>query len=134
MRGAYLGGIALIVATMISDVWLSIDYRIAANVALVLVAILTTMFALLYGFRSNWRANRIGRTLLAKSVVLPFVLWQIVLTVWWDTNFPFRQQIRFTIYGLGAVAFATMVVSLVREQRRDREEDSAGTSGPGDRI
>lgn len=134
MRGAYLGGIALIVATMISDVWLSIDYRIAANVALILVAILTTMFALLYGFRSNWRANRIGRTLLAKSVVLPFVLWQIVLTVWWDTNFPFRQQIRFTIYGLGAVAFATMVVSLVREQRRDREEDSAGTSGPGDRI
>lgn len=129
MRWAYVGGIAMIAATIISDMWLSIDYRIAANVSLVFVAILTTVFALLYGFRSNWRANRIGRTLLAKSVVLPLVLWQIVLSVWWDANFPFRQQIRFIIYGLGAVAFATMVVSLVREQQRDREEDRQGPPG-----
>ena len=122
MRWAYISGIAIIALTFTADIWLPIDYRIAANVSLIYVASFTTFFVLLYGIRSNWRSNPIGRTLFAKSVVLPFVLWQIVLSVWWDTDFPYRQQIRFAIYSLGAVAYATMLVMLWREQKRDREK------------
>ena len=122
MRWAYIGGILLIAATFIADIWAPVDYRVAANVSLIYVAVLTTVFVVRYGVWSNWRANHIGRTLLAKSIVLPVVLWQIVLSVWWDTEFPFRQQIRFVIYSLGAVAYATMVVMLWREQNQDRDE------------
>lgn len=125
MRWAYLGGLMVILATLVSDIWLPINYRVIANTALVAIAALTTAFVLLYGLRSNWRRNRIGRTLFAKSVVLPFVLWQSVLSVWWDMDYPFRQQIRFTIFVLGAIAYATMLVSLWREQQRDRRGESA---------
>lgn len=120
MRCAYVGGILVIIATMVSDLWLPIDYRVAANISLIYVASLTTVFVLLYGIRSNWRSNRIGKTLFAKSVVLPLVLWQIVVSVWWDIDYPFRHQIRFVIYVLGAVAYVTMLVSLWREQQHDR--------------
>ncbi|MGQ9348971.1 putative phage holin [Mycolicibacterium gilvum] len=109
-------------ATFIADIWAPIDYRVAANVSLIYVAALTTIFVLLYGIRSNWRANQVGRTLFAKSVVLPFVLWQIVLATWWDTDFPYRQQVQFIIYSLGAVAYVTMTVLLWREQQSDRSE------------
>jgi hypothetical protein len=88
MRWAYVGGIALLGCTFVADIWLPVDYRVAANVSLIYVAALATIFILLYGLRSNWRANHIGRTLFAKSIVLPFVLWQIVLATWWDTDFP----------------------------------------------
>lgn len=123
MRWAYIGGILLVAATFAADIWVPIDYRVAANVSLIYVAVLTTIFILLYGIRSKWRTNHIGRTLFAKSIVLPFVLWQIVIATWWDTDFPFRQQIRFVIYSLGAVAYLTMVVMLAREQKRDRKAD-----------
>jgi len=125
MRWAYVGGIALLGCTFVADIWLPVDYRVAANVSLIYMAALTTIFILLYGLRSNWRANHIGRTLFAKSVVLPFVLWYNVLATWWDTDFPFRQQIRFAIYSLGAVAYLTMVVMLWREQNADREKPDA---------
>lgn len=120
MRWAYAAGVMVVVATFISDIWFPVDYRIAANVSLIYIAVLTAVFAVRYAFWSNWRANHIGRTLFAKSVVLPFVLWQIVIATWWDSDYPFRQQIRFVIYTLGAVAYITMVVMLWREQRRDR--------------
>jgi hypothetical protein len=48
------------------------------------------------------------------------VLDQIALSLWWDLDYPFRQQIRFAIYTLGAVAYLPMLVSLLREQSRDR--------------
>jgi len=123
MRWAYVAGAAVIAATFIADLYFSINYRIAANVSLVFIAAFTTFFAALYGVRSNWQGNRIGRIFFAKSVVLPLVLWQIVLSVWWDTEYPFRQQIRFVIYTLGGVAFITMIVSLWNEQRRDRRNN-----------
>lgn len=122
MRWAYFAGVGLVAATFLSDIWFPVDYRIAANVSLIYIAVLTTAFAVRYAIWSNWRANHIGRTLMAKSTVLPFVLWQIVAATWLDTDYPYRQQIRFIIYSLGAVAYVTMLFMLWREQRRDRAE------------
>ena len=123
MRWAYraaVAGVVGIVATLVAGIWWTIDYRVAANVSLVYMVALTTVFAGLYLARSKWWTNRIGRIYLVKSLVLALVLAQIVAAVWWDTDYPFRQHIRFVIYSLGAVVYVPMIVSLLREQRRDR--------------
>jgi hypothetical protein len=83
---------------------------------------LTTIFHLLYALRSNWRANRVGKIFFVKTVFLPVMLWQIVLSTWWNEDYPFRQQIRFAIYSLMVVAYLAMVITLWSEQRADRRD------------
>lgn len=121
MIWVYLAGIATIIATFLADIWVGIDYRVAANTALVFLAAFVSVFTVMYGVGSNWRANRIGKVFLLKGVAFSVVLWQIVIAVWVDTDCPYRQHLRFVIYALGAVAYAAMVVALWREQRRDRQ-------------
>lgn len=122
MMWLYIGGAAAIAATFLADLWLNIDYRFAANISLIYVASLTTIFHLLYALRSNWKANRVGKIFFVKTVFLPVMLWQIVLSTWWDTDYPFRQQIRFAIYSLMVIAYLAMVVALWSEQRADRRD------------
>ncbi len=121
MRWLYLAGLIAIAGTFVADIWLTIDYEFDANVSLIYLAVLVAAFTLLYGFRSNWRANRVGKVFLVKTVFLSLVLAQIVLSTWWDTDYPLRQQIRFVLYTAGAWTYASMVVTLLREQRRDRK-------------
>ena len=133
MRWFYLVAGLLMAGTLAADVWVDfIDYRVAANVSLVYIAVAVTGFALLYGIRSNWVANRIGRAFLTKSVVFSVVLWQIVVATWIDVDYPFRQHIRFVIYSFGALAYVHMVVMLWREQQRDRRvvADFLADDGP----
>ena len=120
MRWVYVTGLLIIVGVFVSDVWLAIDYRLGANLSLIFAAIFVTAFTLLYGLRSRPGSNRIGKVFLVKSVVLALVLWQIVLASWWDAEFPLRQQVRYTIYTLGAIVYIPMLISLWREQQRDR--------------
>lgn len=44
------------------------------------------------------------------------------MSTWWDTDYPYRQHLRFAIYSLAAVAYFTMVIGLWTEQRADRED------------
>lgn len=120
MRWAYAAAVALITVILALDVWFDIDYRIAANVSLVIVAVFVNVFTVLYWARSRWWANRIGKIYLAKSIVLSLFLSQVVVATWWDTDYPGRQHIRFAIYTLGAVVYLPMICSLWREQNRDR--------------
>lgn len=120
MRWLYLAGFLAIAGTFVADIWLTIDYEFDANISLIYLAVLVTVFTVLYGLRSNWRANRVGRVFLIKSVFLSLVLGQIVLSSWWDADYPLRQQIRFILYTAGAWTYASMVVTLCREQNRDR--------------
>ena len=120
MRWAYAAAVALITVILALDVWFDIDYRLAANVSLVIVAVFVNVFTVLYWARSRWWANRIGKIYLAKSIVLSLFLTQIVVASWWDTDYPGRQHIRFAIYTLGAVVYLPMICSLWREQTRDR--------------
>ena len=60
MMWLYALGAAAITATFLADLWLDIDYRVAANVSLFYMAALVTVFTVLYGWRSKWRANRGG--------------------------------------------------------------------------
>ncbi|MBU8833582.1 putative phage holin [Mycolicibacterium goodii] len=120
MRWVYAAGLAAIAATFAADIWLPVDYRIAANTTIPVLAALVIVFATLYGLRSKWWSNRVGPIMLVKSVLLALVLVQISVSQWWDTDYPFRHQIRFTIYSLGAIAYIAMNVELWREQQHDR--------------
>lgn len=122
MRWLYLAGFLAIAGTFIADIWLTIDYEFDANVSLIYLAVLAAVFTLLYGLRSNWRGNRVGKVFLIKSVFLFLVLAQIALASWWDADYPLRQQVRFILYTAGAWTYASMVLTLLREQRRDRRE------------
>lgn len=93
----------------------------AANISLLALASLTTLFTLIYAFRSPWWMNRIGTLYLVKSITLSIVLIQITVAIWGSPDFMFRQQIRFAIYTLGAIAYVAMIISLVREQQAMRK-------------
>lgn len=93
----------------------------AANVALLFLAVLVTLFTGIYLCRSPWWTNRVGRIYVAKSVVLSVVLIQITVASWFSTDYAGRQPIRLAIYVLGALVYVPMIWSLLREQRRDRK-------------
>jgi len=109
---------------LLADIWWldTDDYRVGANVSLIYIALLTSVFTARYAFWSRWWNSRVGPTYLTLKLLMTLVLWQIVVATWWDTDFPGRQQIRFAIYSLGAVAVLAMINTLVREQRRGRDE------------
>ncbi|MCV7230651.1 hypothetical protein H7J73_32055 [Mycolicibacterium komossense] len=102
--------------------WLDVDYQFVANIALLAAAAVESIFTGLYFVRSNWRANRIGRIFMVKCVALAAVLIQAAVSSWWPgTDYPFRHQIRFAIYTVGALAYVSMTVALWREQQLDRD-------------
>lgn len=119
---AYGVPVLLVSLFLLGDLWWTLDYELAANIAIAVLAVAVNVFTILYGFRSNWRANRIGRIFLRKCVFLSLVLNQIVFAVWFDSEYPGRQHVRFAIYALGAIAYVAMVISLWHEQQNDRRE------------
>lgn len=112
-----------IVGTVASDYWFEINYRTAANVALLIMATLVVFFSLLYIFRSRWKTNEIGLIYAVKCGALSLVLVQATVASWWDLEYPFRHQIRFMIYAIGALVYLPMLISLVRHQQRDRDDE-----------
>ncbi|MCG7593722.1 hypothetical protein [Mycobacterium sp. PSTR-4-N] len=115
--------IIAIAVTVLSDVWFDPNYRTLANIALLTMAILVVFFTTLYIFRSRWSSNKIGLIYAVKCGALSLVLSQATVASWWDQEYPFRQQIRFAIYAVGALVYIPMIVSLAREQQRDRREE-----------
>lgn len=120
MPSVYIVGVISIAVVLVYDLWFIVDYQLAADIALTALAVVTTAFVILYGVRSNWRANRVGRIFFVKAVVLPMVLWSAIASVWTDYSYPWREHVRFVIYAVAAVAYAAMVILLVQQQRGDR--------------
>ena len=120
VRWAFLAALVLIPVVLVADVWFAINFEYLANISLNAMAGLAAAFTLLYGLRSKWWANRIGRAYLMTCVVLTLVLAQNVVTTWFNLEYPGRQHFRFAIYALGALAYLAMLLTLWREQQRDR--------------
>lgn len=121
MGWIYGGGAAVILVTFLADmIGLPVDYWRAAAWSLTFGAVFVTVFTILYGTRSNWQSNRVGRIFFAKSILLTAALWQIVATTWVGQDYPYRNEVRFVIYAVLALAYATMDVALIREQNADR--------------
>lgn len=93
----------------------------AANVALVVLAIMAVLFAAIYVIRSPWEHSEVGRIYALKSTLLALVMVQIALSVWISTEYPGRGWARLIIYTGGALAYIPMIASLVRHQRQDRD-------------
>ncbi len=121
LRWWYGFGAVVVMATYAADIWREIDYQLAADVSLICIAVFSTAFTIRYAFWSKWWTSRIGKVFLVKSVILSLFLIQAAVSVWWPGDYPGRGMIRFAIYSLGSTAFAAMLATLVREQRRDRE-------------
>ncbi|MCV7208767.1 hypothetical protein [Mycolicibacterium canariasense] len=121
----------MIGGALFSDIWW-LDpnhFRIAANVVLVIVALLTTIFTVRYAFWSRWWTSEVGPPYLAMKTMWSLLLWQISLATWWDPDFPGRQELRFAIYSLSALAAVAMIAALVHQQtvrRRDKESSDNG--------
>ena len=120
MRWVYSAAALAIAAVLIAGIFVDIDFRIWANTALIAISVLVTIFTGLYAFRSKWWANVIGEIYLRKSIIICAVLQQITAANWIDDDFLGRQSLRFVIFAAGAVVYVPMIVSLWREQQRDR--------------
>ncbi len=125
----YVFGLMAISGVLVWDIWFVVDYEHVANTSLTCLAAITTVFVLLYGLRSSWWTNEVGKVFFAKAVILPLVLWQVAASAWTASDYPGREQIRFVIYTLAAIAYVVMVVVLWRQQRRDRRR-SVGRQRP----
>lgn len=93
-------------------------WAVAADGCLAVMAVLAAAWAMLYGVGSAWQSSSLGRAVLAQAIIMAAVLAQGAVSQWVSTDYPGRHEIRFTMYALGAVAYATMLRSLWREQRR----------------
>ncbi|MCV7208430.1 hypothetical protein H7J75_07150 [Mycolicibacterium canariasense] len=124
MRWGYVILALLIPGTIVSDIWLEVNYELIANVFLLIATVLVNAFTLLYGTRSRWKSNRIGPIYLIKCIALSAFLVQASVSVWIDVDddYPLRQIIRFTIYAATALVYVPMLITLWREQQRDRRD------------
>ena len=127
MVKVYAGGALAVAAIVATDLWIDFDYALAANIALLYMSILVTVFTVLYGLRSRWGANPIGRTFFTKCIFMSLVLWQATVSVWTNSDYPHRDVIRFAVYSAGVVTYIPMLVSLWREQHRDRTQRDMGS-------
>lgn len=98
--------------------------RLAGDYTLFVLAIVVCTFTALYFARSWFRKkkNRVGNIYMAKSIFLSMVLIQVSASVIYKSDYWNRDYIRLVVYGVGVVAYVVMIVSLIREQNRDRRE------------
>jgi hypothetical protein len=120
MRWVYSAAALAIAGALFVGIFVDINFRVWANVALIAISVLVTIFTGLYLLRSKWWANAIGEVYLRKSIIVWAVLVQITVANWLDNDFWGRQSIRFIIFAAGAVVYVPMIESLWREQQNDR--------------
>ena len=119
-----IGTVVTVVSLVVGTVcgMTSHDWATGADVSLIYMGVLATAWSVLYGIRSAWRSSAVGRAVLTQSVILAAVLIQGAVSQWIDHDYPWRHEIRFALYSLGAVSFVAMLRSLWREQQRDRRQ------------
>lgn len=98
-----------------------------ADYALAALAIDTTIFTAVYAIWQPWWKERVSQIYLAKSVLLSLVLLQISASVFAGSDYPYRAEIRFTLYSLGALMmFALLIMLLVLQHRTRSDRRAAG--------
>lgn len=95
---------------------------------LVALTVAMCVFTLIYGFRSRWWTNVVGRIFFPEKVVMCLVLTQVSLSAVTGSNYLGRDWVRLTLYGLGALSLVGMTVVLVWIQQRERRRASEEVS------
>ena len=96
-----------------------------------LTTILATVYVVLYGTRSRWTQNRVGRTHFFQSSTIAVFLIQISITLLTESSYVGRDIVRPIAYGAGAVGYFALIIMLLIMQQRDRrggelEEENRG--------
>lgn len=117
-----LGGLTMM-AAVIAGLWIDIDYLLAARISMTVLTAAVISFTLLYGWRSAWCANRVGKAFFAKSVIFSIMLIEMTLAGWWDAYYPERSLVRYIIYTSSAIAYIGMLIALIQEQSRTKRLD-----------
>lgn len=120
MREVVTGAIGAITAGAL--VLPLVDARLAANVAIVVIAVAAWAFVALYGARSRWRITTAGRSVMYAMTALSLFATQVSVSAWLGSSYTGRDEIRFLLYWFLAVTLVNLVVTLLREQRADRHE------------
>ncbi|ANA85348.1 hypothetical protein KNU54_gp46 [Gordonia phage VanDeWege] len=101
--------------------------ELIADWALVVLAVLTTVYTICYAVWQWFWKERVSLIYLGKSTLMSLVLLQISASVWAGTDYPGRAFIRFFLYSGGAVMmFALLVMLLVLQYRTRRDRWAAG--------
>lgn len=90
-----------------------IDWSIMAP--FLVSAVASFSFTLLYGFRSNWRSNPIGRMQFVKSCSIASILLLFVINTF-APEYWGREAIRHIVYWVLACSFCWQVYTLVKVQ------------------
>ena len=80
------------------------------------------IFITLYGTRSPWLNNELGKALMFQKFGFLLVVIVILLSIFLGQEYPFRQEVRTTVYILVGVALWVDVINLLRYQYRARHE------------
>ena len=94
--------------------------REVGNWLLVALTVVWCTFTLIYGVRSKWWSNEVGRVLLPEKVLTCLVLIQVSASAMSNSLYPGRDVIRIVLYAGCAVSVLVLTVVLVRVQRRER--------------
>ncbi|OCH80319.1 hypothetical protein [Gordonia sp. UCD-TK1] len=101
--------------------------ELIADWALVVLAVLTTVYTICYTVWQPWWKERVSLIYLGKSTLTSLVLLQISASVWAGTDYPGRAYIRSVLYTGGALMmFALLVMLLVLQYRTRQDRRSRG--------
>lgn len=89
-----------------------------ADVLLIVAALASWGFTLVYLLRSPWWVRSVGRNLVALGLSLSLVLSQNALSTWWGDDYPLRSEVRALLYSALAVTLVRLTLAVVRYQRR----------------
>lgn len=82
------------------------------------IAVLSWLFVILYGVRSDWRSTQPGRAIMYAMASLALFTSQVTVTVWM-TDYPFRSEVRGVLYTFLALMLLNLVVTLLLSQRKE---------------
>lgn len=103
------------------------------TVLVAIAAVPANLFPLLYGLRSPWYVNALGRALLALAVGTALLIDLSLLRYVLGEDYPGRDQLRLVIYGLVTVGLWGQFLALLRAQRR-RPPTAPATSRTSNRT
>lgn len=113
--------LAWLAVVVLNRVFPDVSDKTWGNVSLFLVSTQLLVFTLLYGLRSHWNINPVGRMFLWHSTIMSLLMFQVSVSTWTDASYPGREYIRPIVYALGILSYAAMTWTLVRQQQKDRQ-------------
>jgi hypothetical protein len=107
----------------VAIVWLmgvkELPENMLGNIMVGGIAVTSWAFVVLYWIRSNWSSTQPGRALMYAMGSLALFTSQVTLTIWTDSAYPFRSEVRALLYSALLLTLVNLVTVLLLSQRKD---------------